>query len=78
MIELALACLIAWSEDERANIAPECTQQVWELLYEGQVISFGADLTEEECKALAKELDAQTRPFTRIECKWKWVCREEL
>lgn len=62
--------------DEEAA-APECQQLTYDLYLNGEMLETG-DLTEEQCSAMAELLDGQTPPFSRIECKKRFVCRQEL
>lgn len=56
----------------------ECQQLTYDLYVNGEEIAFGRDMTEQECVAVAKKMDEQTPPFTPIQCKKRYVCRQEL
>jgi hypothetical protein len=49
---------------------------VYDLVYQGSVLST-EDLTQEECEALKAELEAQTIPFTELECRPTMVERQK-
>ena len=50
---------------------------IYELVYEGYVVSLG-DLTEEECESLKADVEAQTEAFSSLECRARLVEREKI
>ena len=55
----------------------DCTGTIWELHYQGHVVSFG-DMDQQQCEDLKAEIEAQTEPFTDLECVEVDVAREEI
>jgi hypothetical protein len=54
-----------------------CTTTIWQLTYQGNVVSFG-DMDQEQCEDLLAELEAQTEPFTGLACEEVPVKRENI
>ena len=55
----------------------DCTGTIWELHYQGHVVSFG-DMTQEECEALLEEIEPQTAGFSDLKCVEVEVAREQI
>jgi hypothetical protein len=64
--------------DEQCAYAFACQNKtIWELVYQGQVISEPYhDMTLEECEELRSQIDPQTAPFTEVTCRPRLVERE--
>ena len=50
---------------------------IYELVYDGNVVSLG-DLSEEECESLKADVEAQTEAFSILECRARLVEREKI
>ena len=53
----------------------ECNVTVFELRYQDQAISEYD--TKEECESALEDIEAQTPPFSKLECVETWVLRNE-
>jgi hypothetical protein len=79
---IGFALLLCWMapsfgyDRDEENAAPQCQRQIWELFIDGQLIQM-PDMDALECDIAGGLFDPQTRPFTKIECRQRFVCRQE-
>jgi hypothetical protein len=76
IVLLSAISAYAYSDRYEEHTAPECQDEVWELYINGELVSMLGDMDAIECSFMADEIDPQTPPFTRIECKKRYVCRQ--
>jgi hypothetical protein len=65
------------SDEDRESLAYQCQEKIWEIWLDGQRIQSATDMDEIDCGVMLDLLEPQTRPFSRLECKWRYVCRQE-
>lgn len=61
----------------KAYACNECNTTIWQLVYQGYVVSFG-DMDQAQCEELKAELEAQTVPFSDLVCVEVPVAREQI
>ena len=64
-----------YTRDEEQQ-AFECQQTASELFINGELVDL-PDMNAVECEAAKQMLDQQTPPFTPMDCRERYVCRQE-
>lgn len=74
IIYVWLVATIAHADEGDPGLCWPCTKTVYQLQVNGVPVSVN-DMSEFECEALKEEVEAQTPPFSVVQCVEVWVTR---